>query len=229
MRPHRGWRALAATALLLGATTDARAHGNEPVGKVTGDLSFADPAPAGLSYEWTIRMHRKQEAQIVNAVGAKSWSEPSNPDGLKGWTHTSNWIALELDDAATVTITVEAQQGVVVTSGATAAAARSALIPAVSLYSGWDDTTEVESHTFNSSGGFWSTIVYETSAPNPKSKPKVVLKAKLAAGRYSVVIGGIPRSLGDPSAYPTPTCDPVDPTCYAYTGLQGYRATIKTK
>lgn len=216
-------------AALLGAAGVAGAHGNEPVGKVSGDLSYGDPAPLGLSYEWTIRMHRKQTAEIVHAVGAKSWSEPSNPDGLKGWTHTSNWVALELEDAAKVVITVEAQQGVVVTNGSTAAVARFALVPAVSLYSGWDETTEVEDHRFNNVGNFWSTVVYLGHASNPKVKPKVVYKAKLAAGRYSIAIGGNPRSLGDPSAYPTNTCDPVDPTCYAYTGLQGYRATIKTK
>ena len=215
--------------LLAGAIGTGFAHDGGPAGSDTGDLSFFDPAATGISYEWTLRMSRRQTAELVYAVGAKSWSEPSNPEGLRGWTHTSNWIAFELDVPATVKITVERQQGVVVTSGLTAAAARSALVPALSIYSGWDDTTETENHTFNNVGNFWSTVVYLGSAPNPKSKPSVSYKAKLQPGKYSIVIGGNPRSLGDPSAYPANDCDASDAVCYAYTGQQGYRATIRTK
>lgn len=208
----------------------ASAHSGGPVGEVTNDaLGFRDPDPAGIGYEWTLRMHRRQQAQLVYAVGAKSWSEPSNPEGLKGWTHTSNWIALDLLEDAKVTITVERQQGVVVSDGATAGVARSALVPALSVYDGWDNTTQFEDHTYNNVGNFWSTVVYRGNAANPKAKPRVKYKAKLPAGRYSIVVGGNPAALGDPSSYPTGTCDPVDPICYAYTGLQGYRIVVQTR
>jgi hypothetical protein len=216
--------------MVLGATGAVQAHTGGPVGPVSGDLSFADPAPAGISYEWTVRMHRKQTAELVRAVSAKSWSEPLNPDGLKGWTHTSDWIALDLEDAAVVKVTVERQQGVVVANEAgVPEVARFALVPALSVYSGWDQTTEFEDHAFNNLGNFWSTIVYVGSEANPKAKPRVVYKARLPAGRHSIVIGGNPRSLGEPGAYPASTCDPVDPVCYQYTGMHGYKATIKTK
>jgi hypothetical protein len=217
------------TVALLGAPGSVRAHGGGGGGSPIGNLSFADPAPAGISYEWTVRMHRQQRAQMVHAVGAKSWSEPSNPDGQKGWTHTSNWIALELEEAARVAIKVERQQGVVVVSGNNTSAARFALVPAVSIYRGWDETTETETHTFNNVGNFWSTVVYLGHAANPKARPSVTYKAKLPAGRYSLVVGGNPKSLGDPAAYPPSDCDPADATCNAYTGLQGYTVTITTK
>jgi len=51
----------------------------------------------------------------------------------------------------------------------------------------------------------------------------------LRAGHDTIVIGGNPRTLGDPSAYPPHDCDPVDLICYHYTGFHGYRATIETK
>ncbi len=230
MGRRAGWSALAGLAMVLGATGPTRAHDAGPGGRITGDLSFADPAPAGISYEWTVRLHRRQKAELIHAVSAKSWSEPLNPEGLKGWTHTSSWIALDLEDAAAVTITVERQQGVVVTSDTgLPEVARFALVPAVSVYSGWDQTTEFEDHAFNNLGNFWSTIVYVGSASNPKAKPRVVYKARLPAGRHSIVIGGNPRSLGEPGAYPASTCDPVDPVCYDYTGVHGYKVTIKTK
>jgi hypothetical protein len=214
---------------LLGAAAVGDAHEGGGGGSVIGDLSFADPAPAGLSYEWTVKMHRKQSAQMVHAVGAKAWSEPSNPDGQRGWTHTSNWIALELEEAARVTIKVERQQGVVVVSGNNTSAARFALVPALSVYRGWDETSEQEPHTFNSVGNFWSTIVYLGHAANPKSKPSVTYKAKLPAGRYSIVVGGNPKSLGDPAAYPQNGCDPADTLCNEYTGVHGYEITITTR
>jgi hypothetical protein len=221
--------AVAGAVMLLIASGVGRAHQGGPSGPLGGDVSFADPAVAGLSYEWTVRMDRRHKVQLIFAVGAKSWNEPSNPEGEKGWTHTSNWIALELAQPAVLKITVERQQGVVVVSGTTAAVARFALVPAVSLYEGWDETTASETHTFNNVGNFWSTVVYRGSNSNEKGKPRVRYSVRLPAGRYSIVVGGNPRSLGDASAYPANDCDPVDPTCYAYTGLQGYKVTLQTK
>jgi hypothetical protein len=226
---RRRWSILAVAVAFLGAPGATRAHDAGGGGSVIGDLSFADPAPAGLSYEWTVKMHRKQTAQMVHAVGAKSWNEPTNPDGEKGWTHTSNWIALELEEAARVAIKVERQQGVVVVSGNNTSAARFALVPAVTLYRGWDETTENENHTFNQLGNFWATVVYLGHAANPKAKPSVTYKAKLLAGRYSLVVGGNPKSLGDPAAYPPNGCDPADAVCNQYTGLHGYKLTITTR
>jgi hypothetical protein len=60
---------------------------------------------------------------------------------------------------------------------------------------------------------FWSTVEYVGSAPNLKGKSRVVYKAKLPAGHYTIAIGGNPPSLGDLAAYPLGDCDPVDPIC----------------
>jgi hypothetical protein len=229
MRHQACGRILAAFAVLAGWFGAAGAHAGMPTAAVLGDVSFADPAPAGISYEWTVFLDKKEQAELVNAVGAKSWSEPSNPDGGKGWTHTSNWVALELTEPAKVKITVTRQQGVVNAAAGIAAVTRSALVPAVSVYEGWDETTENEVHTYNNVGNFWSTVQYLGSAANEKGKSSVVYKVKLPAGRYSIAIGGNPPSLGGPSAYPPNDCDPLDSLCYQYTGLQGYRATIQAK
>lgn len=47
-------------------------------------ISFSDPTPAGISYEWTLQMSDKDKISFVRYVGARSWNEPSNPVGLKG-------------------------------------------------------------------------------------------------------------------------------------------------
>jgi hypothetical protein len=220
---------LALAGVLAFASPGVDAHQGIPAGASVGEVTWADPAPAGISYEWTVLLAKKQKAELVNFVGAKSWNEPSNPEGGKGWTHTSNWIALRLDEPAVVKITVTRQQGVVNATSGTPSVTRSALVPALSLYEGRDDTTENEVHTYNTVGNFWATVEYLASAANEKGKTSVTLKRKLPAGDYSIAVGGNPPSLGGPSAYPPNDCDPVDPTCYQYTGLQGYRVTIQAK
>jgi hypothetical protein len=107
--------------------------------------------------------------------------------------------------------------------------ARFGLVPALSVYDGWDDTTEAEQHTFNPVGNFWSTVVYRAGAANPKAKSRVAWRGRLRAGTYSVVVGGNPASLGDPGNYPIAGCDVGDDVCYRYTGLHGYRVTIRTR
>jgi hypothetical protein len=227
MRRHLCALALAALAMVPAGTV--RGHGIGPGGVVTGALSFADPAPGGISYEWTLIANRGEETSLVDAVSAKSWLEPMNPENLKGWTHTSQWVALQFDQDARIKITVEAQQGVVVNVTDGPQVARYGLVPALTFYRGWDDTTQFEDHAYNNAGNFWSTVVYMGHNSNPKSRSKITYKAKLPAGRYSMVIGGNPASLGDASQYPPSDCDPVDPLCYRYSGDHGYRMTIRVR
>ena len=230
---HRVILAAALACALIGARP-AAAHDTDPGGNLgNGVLSFTDPEPAlGISYEWKVSLLRKEKTSFTWYVGAKSWSEPTNPEGLKGWTHTSNWVAIELEEPAVLSITVERQQGVVYYAACLPQLARGSLIPALSLYSGWDDTTVFEDHTFNNAGNFWSTIQFlgnQPNTPNKKgvAKTKVTFKTKkLPAGKYSLVIGGNPTPI---TTYPASDCDYLDPVCYAYTGPQGYRATIETR
>ena len=187
----------------------------------------AVPSGAGIPYTWTDGLSKRPHVEFVLAVGAKSWNEPSNPAGLKGWTHTSNWIALDLKQDARIKLTVTRQQGVVLTDG-TSTLSRDRLFPAVSLYAGWDSTSN-QDHTFNNAGSFWSTIQFISNEPNAKGRDVVVLKAKLAAGQYTIDIGGNPPSLGDASNYPANGCDSGDATCYVYTGQHGYYAVLEAK
>jgi len=218
-----------ATALVAGSVpATSFAHASLPV-TASGAVSFGDPAPAGISYEWTVSLGKKEQVELVGNVGAKSWNQPEQPVGAKGWTHWTNWVALELDEPATVKITVAAQQGVVALLSGVMTLTRSGLVPALSFYVSGAATTESEVHTFNTVGNFWSTVQYQGSAANEKAKPVVVYKRKLPAGKYSIAIGGNPPSLGGPSAYPASDCDPADSICYRYTGFHGYRATISAK
>lgn len=213
-------------AVALGASTTASA----------GSVLYADPVPynaanpdcnGGLSYEWTVKLAKKDKASFIGHVGAKSYNEPppayEPPD--TGWTHTSNWVALELTHKSKVRIEVERQEGVAFTSAGAIATARNMLVPALSVYSGWDNTS-CEEHRYNTAGNVdWTTVQFVGNQPNAKGKIVAVYEGRLSAGQYSIAIGGSPAVL---PTYPAGTCDALDPTCYAYTGRHGYRATIKT-
>jgi hypothetical protein len=210
-----------------------------------GSVIYADPVPAGptypgcsttgptgadggISYEWTVILGKNDKASFVNKVGAKSYNEP--PPAYEppetGWTHTSNWVALELSKRSKVRIEVERQEGVPFTSGTAMATARNQLVPALSVYQGWDNTS-CEDHRYNTAGNTdWTTIQFIGNQPNDKGRAVAVYEARLPAGRYSVAIGGSPKVL---ASYPAGTCDVLDPVCYAYTGNHGYRATIITE
>jgi len=218
-------------AIILSAPPGFSHDGEPDGGDLGGAVSFSDSVPAlGISYEFTAHLRRKEKVGFVWYVGAKSWSEPSNPDGLKGWTHTSNWVALDLQEPAKLKVTVERQQGVVYTGATSVEVSRAELVPAMSLYAGWDETSDPEPHTFNNAGNFWSTIQFLANQPNAKGKGKIVFKTKqLPAGKYSLVIGGNPLPLASLASYPVAGCDSSVRLCYVYTGNHGYRALIEAK
>ncbi len=225
---------VAALSLALGFSSSANA----------GSVNYSDPVPAGpsypgcldtgstgadggISYEWTVSLGKKDSASFVNHLGAKSFNEPppayEPPD--TGWTHTSNWVALNLTHKSKVKIEVERQQGVPYSTATGMATARNMLVPAIAVYSGWDNTS-CEDHRYNTAGNVdWTTIQFIGNASNEKGRPVAVYEAELKAGHYSIALGGSPKVL---PSYPANNCDVLDPVCYAYTGRHGYRATIKT-
>jgi hypothetical protein len=98
------WSVLVLTAALLWVS-----------GSVSAIASTIIPTPGyapGIGYEWGIVMSGTDSAIYQGSVGAKSWNEPTNPPDAKGWTHTSDWTAIELTDAATLTVTLARQSGV---------------------------------------------------------------------------------------------------------------------
>lgn len=115
--------------------------------------TITEPGPqTGATYESQVVMGDLDLAHYHGSVGAKSWAEPGNPVGAKGWTHTSSWSALDLTGVSgPVTLTVELERG----HGAPV----STLFPAFSVYSGWETVnSDATNHTFNNTGNIsWAT------------------------------------------------------------------------
>mgnify|MGYP001157464251 CR=1 FL=1 len=165
----------------------------------------------GIGYEFGVTMSGNDHAVYQGSVGAKSWNEPANPPDAKGWTHTSDWTAIELTEATTLTVTLARQSGVPFTlPNGTVVIEGDLLTPALSLYAGWE-TTGPETHTFNPTGNIsWaSELTYLAHEDNPLSLTSITRTFELAAGKYSIIYGG----------------NPSDPTV---TGFHGYQATLST-
>ena len=156
-------------------------------------VTAGDPTIGGISYEWGVTMGQSDSAVIsTGGVGAKSWAEPGNPVGLKGWTHTSDWVALDLSGLSESTVlTVTHERG-----------ATDSLFPAFSIYSGWQDTVSEPSRFKNiGNTSYFPAMTYLDHVANiggtsgldsgtgftSRSKQYV-----LAPGLYSIALGGNP-------------------------------------
>lgn len=154
--------------VLLCTSFQVFADENENDGKQSGKVVYADPVPntpdpcdGGIGYQWTVTMeNHKDEVQFIGHVGAKSWNEPPPlyEPPYSGWTHTSNWVALELKQRSKVEVTIERQEGVAYRNNdGSFSTARNALVPALSVYKGWQ-TAGCDDHRYNNAGNIdWMT------------------------------------------------------------------------
>ncbi|MGE0470665.1 MAG: hypothetical protein AB7L09_19040 [Nitrospira sp.] len=149
---------------------------------------------SGLTYEWGVTMGGSDSATYSGSVGAKSWAEPGNPVGAKGWTHTSDWTLLDLTGASGNTLlTLTLDRG---TTGS--------LFPAFSIFSGVEDVNaDATNHTWNNVGNIsWATNLTFTDhlanagGPNGTASGTGLTSVSdswvLAPGLYTLIFGGNP-------------------------------------
>ncbi len=206
------------------ATTFAAEKANDAAAAKTMKSAavYGDPEEGGIGYEWTVTLEGKHgHAGITGSVGGKSSYEPQFDAPQIGWTHTSDWVALEMKEKGVLIITVERQAGIYFsktdrkTKETSVVTAGSHLYPAMSIYTGWDSTTKKEQGSFNPQGDFWSTIKFKDVVYSELGQKSITYRAKLPAGKYSVNIGGVNALY----------CKESD-SCF--NGLHGYRASFKT-
>ena len=181
------------------------------------DVQFADPDEGGIGYEWTVTFDHHGTHEIVGSVGGKGSYEPSFEAPDFGWTHTTDWVALELGADVMLEIEMSRQEGVYElkvdreTGEKSYATSGAMLYPAISIYNGWDSTTEKEQGSFNPMGGFWSTIGFKAAEYSRFGESTIIWRSKMPAGQYSINIGGVNALY----------CAE-DDACY--NGVHGYRA-----
>ena len=68
-----------------------------------------DPAAGGVGYGHQLTLEGKSAGSFSSHVGAWSWEDESlfaPGDPTVGWTHTSNWLALRVQQDMNVVITM---------------------------------------------------------------------------------------------------------------------------
>lgn len=174
-------------------------------GAEAATITAGDPSVGGVGYTWTVAIGGDDDGSMTGHVGARSWNEPANPPGLKGWTHTSNWAAITLAEPAQLTITIVRTAGV--PNGTSVAGDQ--LYPAFTLFSG-HELSGTDDHQYNNAGDtdWLDEISYLDHRANP-GDGTVSATFSLAAGAYSLAIGS-------------------DPGDVAISGRHGYTARLLT-
>ena len=186
-----------------------------PGSALASTVTLGDPTTAGIGYTWTVSMSGSDTTagstpNYAGTVGALSFNDPANdssPIG-RGWTHTSNWTALNLTQAANLTVTLAAANG-------------SGLLPAFALWQG-QQLTGGDWHVYNNAGNFdWSTqdpgadsssLNYIGNEANSGALSSITKNFSLGPGLYTLVFGGAARGV----------------TGATLGGALGYQATLTT-
>ena len=192
------------------------------------DASNPDPNAGGIGYEWYVTLGGVDSAVTPDIagshVGAWSWEdqglfEPGDP--TRGWTHTSQWVAVTLTAASRFTITLERNANIPNGAGFRPT---DNFFPSFTLWSGWDnddipqaiadayaiDPSDGEFHEYNNRGNIdWAEDLGFIGMVDNNSASSATYSVDLAAGNYTIVLG---------SNAPSETNPP----------RQGFRATFAT-
>jgi hypothetical protein len=185
------------SAALLGAAVPLFIAGATAAGTVTpGDV--AGGTGGGVPYTWQADLSGPGDSvAIVDHVGNKSWADPMNGAGdfgfLAGWTHTSNWIHLELAEAVDLTITLAPKEGVPDGVGGTLAGD---LVAAMSLWTGADNDGDAAHFYHQGSVPLWidaagfAFLDHADTGPGPFAGAEAEITGTFAAGVYTIAVGG---------------------------------------
>jgi hypothetical protein len=185
-------KTLATAALLLGLTgADAATVLNYAAG--------SDPNAGGVGYKTYVTIGGADSGSFSNHVGAWSW-EDENPTPNQGWTHTSHWVAVDLQTSAWLTLTVDRDPNVAFLGSGNVGgfAAVNNMFPSFTLYQNWDND-DLDNHTYTNNGNVsWAEdLVYMSHLANT-SLTSATASWYLPAGQYTFAVGSNSTSVGSP-------------------------------
>lgn len=184
---------LAAIAILTAMAASTQAS-------IIQDGIGGDPVAGGIGYRFRVEMGADDSAVLTSHVGAWSWNNGALATP-SGWTHTSNFVALNLTEPVVLTLKMEAKAGVPVTSSTVAST--DAMFPSFTLWSGWDDSTTSLDHIYNPIGDIsWSSTLEYVSYYQNTTLTSIEYTWTLAPGTYTFALGSsAPQSISDRQGY----------------------------
>ena len=181
------------------------------------DVANPDPNAGGIGYEWYVTLGGVDAATTPDIagshVGAWSWEdqglfEPGDP--TRGWTHTSQWVAVTLTEASRFTLTLERNANIPNGAGFRPT---DNLYPSFTLWSGWDNDdipvaiadayglapADGENHDYNNRGDIdWAEDLSFIGRVDNNSATSATYTVNLAAGNYTIVLGSNAASITNP-------------------------------
>ena len=196
-----------------------------------------DPVAGGIGYRIRVQMGAEDSAVLTSHVGAWSWNNGGTVESPAGWTHTSNFIALNLTEATVFTVKMERKEGVPwpETNAPDRVASTDAMFPSFTLWSGWDDvTTAPENHIYNPIGDVaWSNILDYVGHVQNSTLTTVEYSWTLAPGNYTLALGSnAPQNISNRQGYEatfTTTAVPEPSTFALIAGGLGALALIRRR
>lgn len=180
-------------------------------------ITQSDPSTGGIGYAWTVTLNGNDLGVTPDSpnanVGAWSWEDQllfSPGDPTVGWTHTSNWAAIELTEPAYFTLTLGRNSNI--PNGAGFRPTNN-FFPSFTLWSGWDNDAMPDAvadelgvphgtddnHTYNNRGNVdWAEDLSFIGLVENTTEGTAQATWYLAAGQYTVVLGSNAPSESSP-------------------------------
>lgn len=167
-------------------------------------ITITDPTAGGIGYQWTVTIGANETLTTPNNpnshVGAWSWNDTGFVEDFAeyfgplagpnmGWTHTTSWTAVNLTEAATLTIIMGSNSSIPEGSGFRPS---DQLRPAFTIWSGWDSTSDFSnSHIYeNYSLINWSDdLTALVGRQDNSTESTASLTLTLPAGYYTIALG----------------------------------------
>lgn len=153
-------------------------------------ISQSDPQAGGIGYTWTVIAGQNDSGSLSRHFGAWSWEDQTL--GMNtGWTHDSNWLALNLTDAAVLTLTLERDSAVPYAGAGNIGgfADTADMFPSFTFWQGWDND-DGNLHTyFNKGAVSWAEDLTYLDHYENSTLTSITRSYTLAAGSYTFALG----------------------------------------
>lgn len=146
----------------------------------------------GLPYGWTMGAAANYSATFDGIVGARSWHDPSLTESHHGRVRSSEWVAIELRVSAEITVSLSRKGSISdFLSPLPGGVAGGALIPAFTLYRGWqDDGAEGDLYDNQGAVNWAPSLEYVDHESNDAGSETVMKTYSLEKGKYTLALGG---------------------------------------
>ena len=155
----------------------------------------------GIGYTFGVNLAETDSGSFASHVGAWSWEDQNvAPEGGKGWTHTSNWVALTLLAPAKLTLTLSPNSTVpYVGSGNVGGfAAIDNFFPGATLYQNWDNDGS-DLHIYeNTTNVSWAEDLTYLAHLTTTTDHSITGTWTLAAGQYTLALGSNSPAIANP-------------------------------